>query len=67
LPGLDFDFFFQETLSTNKVAEKNKLYKQTVDLDEDDFIQTADAERTLAKRRKLIKEHQGQSNVVELQ
>ena len=34
---------------------------EPVDLDEDYSIQTADAEPTLAKRRKLIKHHQGNS------
>ena len=35
---------------------------EPVDLDEDYFIQTADPEPTLAKRRKLIKDHQGNSS-----
>jgi len=39
---------------------------EPVDLDEDYSIQTADAEPTLAKRRKLIKDHQGNS-IVKLQ
>ena len=39
---------------------------EPVDLDEDYFIQTADAEPTLAKRRKLMKDHQGNS-IVKLQ
>ena len=41
---------------------------ELVDLDEDYSIQTADpdAEPTLAKRRKLIKDHQGNS-IVKLQ
>ena len=34
---------------------------ELVDLNEDYSIQTADAEQTLAKRRKLIKDHQGNS------
>ena len=39
---------------------------ESVDLDEDYSIQTADAEPTFAKRRKLIKDHQGNS-IVKLQ
>ena len=39
---------------------------EPVDLDEDYCIQTADTETTLAKRRKLIKDHQGNS-IVKLQ
>ena len=39
---------------------------EPVDLDEDYPIQTADAEPTLAKRGKLIKDHQGNS-IVKLQ
>ena len=39
---------------------------EPVDLDEDYSIQTADAEPTLAKRRKLMKDHQGNS-IVKLQ
>ena len=39
---------------------------EPVDLDEDYSIQIADAEPTLAKRGKLIKDHQG-NNIVKLQ
>ena len=39
---------------------------EPVDLDEDYSIHTADAEPTLAKKRKLIKDHQGNS-IVKLQ
>ena len=37
---------------------------EPVDLVEDYSIQTANAEPTLAKRRKLIKDHQGNSIVI---
>lgn len=53
---------------TSSESVKLAASAELVDLDEDYSIQTADpdAEPTLAKRRKLIKDHQGNS-IVKLQ
>ena len=56
----------QHNQCTSLGSENLAASAEPVDLDEDYSIQTADAEPTLAKRRKLIKDHQGNS-IVKLQ